>query len=648
MNWGRIKVGSPLRKRWVQLRCRTVCATGPKAAAPALAPPRARAEPPRAHADGGIGTYACGGGLGADKFPPVGGNPSFPKWMDVLCPGVVEHFTRHPYFEAAGAFTTTPTDAAAVAVCTMTLVSTLAASVGDTACVYAGSHLGGLLHAGPIPWDDDVDMAISFRSRDAFAKAAHDYNARRAAGPPLSVDTGHNALKVWFNSTLSVSTSRAWKWPFVDLFFLKHRNGSVYEVNPTGGHGTYAQKYDQSAFFPSKIGYFGGERFAFPNDRIALKRYDPSTCWTANYVHRKEQFTAKGFGRTPVNCCDMKPYFLFAKAPCVYERNGTEYALCAARASLLGNDVDSFAEASEGWMDGPRRTALYQLAPREAQRWRHPLLDRIDVSNVVAPPLTWTDRLRVVVVNVERGGRVIEWAQTLGELEPDVVLMNEADYGMARSDNRHVAQALAAELAMNYAWGIEFVELTPGTKSEAAATRGLNDTRCFTGNAILSKFELSDARILRDPLGAYFDDRPNAVNAKGYERRLGGRMGLFATIRVPGIEGDVVLGNVHKMDSRDGDVRKYVGSRRTIVGGDQSRPSCARWGLLPTTTSDAPTWPASCGSQGRIRGDNACSNVQTVGAETIGLPCWRLNGVDVPLGDHAFLVQDFDLKARVH
>ena len=42
----------------------------------------------------------------------------------------------------------------------MKLISALAAAVGHTAYAYAGAHLGGLLHAGPIPWDDDADMAM--------------------------------------------------------------------------------------------------------------------------------------------------------------------------------------------------------------------------------------------------------------------------------------------------------------------------------------------------------------------------------------------------------------------------------------------------------------------------------------------------------
>ena len=141
--------------------------------------------------------YACGG-EGADYFPPVDVNPSFPKWMDALCPEVVAHFTRFPYFAALRPNVSTSTTASAArTTCTMKLVSALAASVGHTAYAYAGSHLGGLLHAGPIPWDDDADMAMLHGARDAFVAAVRAYSAPDEAFR-LRISLEHpNCLKVW-------------------------------------------------------------------------------------------------------------------------------------------------------------------------------------------------------------------------------------------------------------------------------------------------------------------------------------------------------------------------------------------------------------------------------------------------------------------
>jgi len=255
--------------------------------------------------------------------------------------------------------------------------------------------------------------------------------------------------------------------------------------------------------------------------------------------------------------------------------------------------------------------------------------------------------LRVVVANIERGRRVLEWAQLLETLKPDIVLINEADYGMARSGNAHIARVLAARLGMNYAWGLEYVELTPGTAAEHKWVKGLLDSKFLTGNAILSKFKLHDPKVFRDPIGPYFSLRANSVNAGGYERRLGGRMGLFAKINFPagGSNHEFALGSVHKLGSVHAKaIRQYLSNLPAIVGGDQPSASCASWGLRPAGNLSSPTWPATCTVTGRGRGDVVCTSLEPHREEVVGAPCVRLNGISVALGDHAYIVQDLEFE----
>ena len=52
----------------------------------------------------------------------------------------------------------------------------------------------------------------------------------------------------------------------------------------------------------------------------------------------------------------------------------------------------------------------------------------------------------------------------------DVLVLNEVDWGMKRSDYRAVVKDLADALKMNWAYGVEFVEVDPkilGTQSFA-------------------------------------------------------------------------------------------------------------------------------------------------------------------------------------
>jgi hypothetical protein len=45
--------------------------------------------------------------------------------------------------------------------------------------------------------------------------------------------------------------------------------------------------------------------------------------------------------------------------------------------------------------------------------------------------------------------------------QADVIILNEVDLGMKRTDYRNTAAELAARLKMNYAFGVQFIELSP-------------------------------------------------------------------------------------------------------------------------------------------------------------------------------------------
>jgi len=148
----------------------------------------------------------------------------------------------------------------------------------------------------------------------------------------------------------------------------------------------------------------------------------------------------------------------------------------------------------------------------------------------------------------------------------DVLILNEADWGMKRTEYRNVTQELAAALHMNYAYGVEFVEVDPvfdlGTEqvhlTDAQEDQRLqqdlqvdrNRYRGLHGTAILSRYPIERARILRLPVCYdWYNKEYNAISKleKGRrwsaqklfserverELRQGGRMALIADISVP-------------------------------------------------------------------------------------------------------------------
>ena len=94
--------------------------------------------------------------------------------------------------------------------------------------------------------------------------------------------------------------------------------------------------------------------------------------------------------------------------------------------------------------------------------------------------------------------------------QADVIVLNEVDWGMKRTEYRNVAAELATALGMNYAYGVEFVEVDPialgretfeelsekdqkelgaEIKVDPALYKGLH------GSAILSRFPLENVRL---------------------------------------------------------------------------------------------------------------------------------------------------------
>ena len=167
-----------------------------------------------------------------------------------------------------------------------------------------------------------------------------------------------------------------------------------------------------------------------------------------------------------------------------------------------------------------------------------PNLDKIEIDNIISPGCTWGANATIKVIGWN-AGRGTHWDKFYTKIEerdelrgPLVILINEMDIGIARSGNVHTSRRLVLQLGMNYAYGVEVVELTRGTEEEQNRIEGKRDALSLHGNAILSKCILGDGLILRDPLPyTYFAKVGHeGVNAEGYEVRLGGRMELFARI----------------------------------------------------------------------------------------------------------------------
>ena len=122
-----------------------------------------------------------------------------------------------------------------------------------------------------------------------------------------------------------------------------------------------------------------------------------------------------------------------------------------------------------------------------------PLLSDHDIHRVIggsAPTQRAYDEhadLKVVTWNIERGEAYESVLAVLRGLHADVLLLQEVDRNCHRTQYRDVARELAAALDMNW--------ISAGEFQEIGEARG--GTPAITGQAILSRYPIDDARALR-------------------------------------------------------------------------------------------------------------------------------------------------------
>jgi len=553
----------------------------------------------------------------------------FPSWQKHFCPDVVDHFIRFPYFtHFLDELPIMTSLYAAQSVCTVYLANQIALSVDAPIYLHAGSHLGAILHGGPIPWDDDVDMYLPYRKKNEFLMQCGRLS-QELSFPNLTIKCveGHNAVKLFISTVDSMNTSRPWQSPFVDIFSFVANNTHMYEVSPVGK--LRKQVYSLNDFYPTQPYYFGGISVMGPRDVIPLRRYNPQKCILSSYHHRLE-IVSTYKGSKILNCCELAMFFPFRDNQDILY-NGHDTKILPDFAGM-----DDYNVASQTWnISATTRDSWRSLPEISGQNSTDAIvnLNAIETNNCRST-CNAHDQMTVVEFNAERGRHWMSALKILKPLNADVVILNEMDIGMARSDQQHTVSLLASALGMNYAWGMEFTELTRGTKIEQQSTDGFYNFLGLHGNAILSRCKIEDPIIFRDDIGGYFSDEKNAVNANGYEKRLGGRMVMLVRIQ-NSRNSTIVVGSTHKWRGDGAGVKTYIGTSQAVIAGDQDWGFCDRVGLTHVDNKDHATWPASCETPGNHRGDIICSNMKVAQAEVTVLPCVTEFGNTIHLSDHA-------------
>ncbi len=173
------------------------------------------------------------------------------------------------------------------------------------------------------------------------------------------------------------------------------------------------------------------------------------------------------------------------------------------------------------------------------------------ISEIIAEnfaPIQWLSwsqsSIRVVDWNIDRGVRLSEIIDFLGDSKADVFLLQEVDINAYRTHGLNIAQEIARKLRLNYVFGREFVELTQGSKASPA----------FHGQATLSRWKISNSRIIRfGQQSDFWKPRWFKPSLKTFQERLGGRIALVSEIGIQGLT--IGTYNLHLESRSDDDLR---------------------------------------------------------------------------------------------
>jgi len=168
-------------------------------------------------------------------------------------------------------------------------------------------------------------------------------------------------------------------------------------------------------------------------------------------------------------------------------------------------------------------SAVYRKIKPEVER----ILNAVAQEDFAPQRFEKSETVSAIAWNIERGNRfdgIVAALENHPQLKnKDLLLLTELDYGMARSGNRFVAQELARELKLNYAFAPVYIALQKGSGVEAQATG--ENTKSLHGLAMFSRFAMKNAHAVALPNGK--------DKMLGKEKRLGYLRALVADIQHP-------------------------------------------------------------------------------------------------------------------
>lgn len=235
------------------------------------------------------------------------------------------------------------------------------------------------------------------------------------------------------------------------------------------------------------------------------------------------------------------------------------------------------------------KTKAELLASAEYQKHRAYLTELLATPSVFPAPNARpkiNDFLRIAHWNIEKGKHLDAVIATFLHhpilQAADLLSINEADVGMNRSAQRFVARELGAALNMHVAFAPCYLEFSKGYGDDL--TMSGENTIALQGNAILSRYELHNPRVIPLPLCydhfAHVEKRIGNRNALAVEVEIGGGSMSFVTTHLevrnaPACRAQQIAAILAELE-------KPGAPKAAVIAGDFNSNTFARGGMVRT------------------------------------------------------------------
>ena len=224
----------------------------------------------------------------------------------------------------------------------------------------------------------------------------------------------------------------------------------------------------------------------------------------------------------------------------------------------------------------------------------------------------------------KKGVRAVDLEKIPEEIETlksaDVWILNEVDWGVKRTEYREVVRELGKALNMNWAYGVEFLEIDPKqlgtdtfddgeTKEEQQQLQEVfavdkDRLRALHGNAVLSRYPIRSARLVPLTVGYdWFKESKIRPLEKGKRKaaaligedllrevRRGGRTTLYVDLDVPEAPGHrVTIASTHLENRAKPKIRRQQIEELLNEVRDTTNPVIIGGDMNSTGTDSTPT-----------------------------------------------------------